>query len=123
MKAVETSFTMPIMEIGEIKNYLDPLARFKSLKIKVNAESGEEMLKEIVKHTSTKLRVDANEAWKDLDQFMRFQESLKGMNIELIEQPFPSTMKNEHKELKKHTPYVLLADESTEDGGDFSELA
>jgi L-Ala-D/L-Glu epimerase len=93
------------------------------LKIKVDAESGLEMLKEIVQHTSVKLRVDANEGWKDLDQFMRFQENLKGMNIELIEQPFPSSMVAEYKELKKKTPYVLLADESIEDVGNFAELA
>lgn len=123
MKTVETSFSMPITDIGEIKDYLAPLGRFKSLKIKVNAETGLEMLQEIKKHTQVKLRVDANEGWKDLDSFMRFQESLKGMNIELIEQPFPSTMTAEYKELKKRTPYILLADESIEDVGDFSELS
>lgn len=123
VKPVETSFSMPITEISEIKDYLAPLARFKSLKIKVNAETGKDMLQEIKKHTSVKLRVDANEAWTDFDQFMLFQESLKGMNIELIEQPFPSSMSSEYKELKKQTPYILLADESIEDVGDFSELA
>lgn len=123
VKPVATSFSMPITPVAEIKEYLAPLKRFQSLKIKVDAESGPEMLQEIRKHTQAKLRVDANEGWKDLDQFMRFQESLKGMNIELIEQPFPSSMIAEYKELKKTTPYTLLADESIEDVGDFSELA
>ena len=81
------------------------------------------MLREIRKYTNVRLRVDANEGWTDLNEFMRFQESLKGMNIELIEQPFPSTMVSEYKELKKMTPYKLLADESIEDVGDFSELS
>lgn len=121
-KAVSTSFSMPITPVGEIKDYLAPLTRFHSLKIKVDAESGPEMLQEIKKHTNVKLRVDANEGWKDLDQFLRFEESLKGMNIELIEQPFPSSMVEEYKELKKKTSYKLLADESIEDVGDFSEL-
>ncbi|WP_408095387.1 enolase C-terminal domain-like protein [Peredibacter sp. HCB2-198] len=120
---VATSFSMPITPIGEIKDYLAPLTRFKSLKIKVDAETGTEMLHEIRKHTNVPLRVDANEGWKDLDQFMRFQETLKGMNIELIEQPFPSSMVREYKELKKQTPYKLLADESIEDVGDFNELS
>jgi L-alanine-DL-glutamate epimerase-like enolase superfamily enzyme len=122
-KTVPTSFSMPIIPVGEIEDYLKPLSRFHSLKIKVNAETGEEMLREIKKHTSAKLRVDANEGWKDLDSFMRFQETLSGMNIELIEQPFPSSMSAEYRELKKKTPYKLLADESIEDVGDFSELA
>lgn len=121
--AVETSFSMPIIPVNEIEDYLKPISRFKSLKIKVDADSGKDMLQEIRKYTSAKLRVDANEGWKDLNQFMSFQESLKGMNIELIEQPFPSSMVAEYKELKKHTPYKLLADESIEDVGDFRELA
>lgn len=120
---VETSFSMPIIPVNEIEDYLKPITRFKSLKIKVDADTGKDMLKEIRKYTSAKLRVDANEGWKDLNQFMSFQESLKGMNIELIEQPFPSSMSAEYKELKKHTPYKLLADESIEDVGDFKDLA
>lgn len=122
-RKVPTSFSMPITPIGEIKDYLAPLERFESLKIKVDAESGEEMLQEIRKHTSVKLRVDANEGWKELESFLRFQESLSGMNIELIEQPFPSSMTAEYKELKKRTPYKLLADESIEDVGNFAELS
>jgi L-alanine-DL-glutamate epimerase-like enolase superfamily enzyme len=120
---VATSFSMPITAIHEIKDYLAPLARFQSLKIKVDAESGEEMLQEIKKYTSAKLRVDANEGWKDFDQFLKFQATLAGMNIELIEQPFPSSMVAEYQALKKVTPYKLLADESIEDVGDFSQLA
>lgn len=120
---VATSFSMPIIPVNEIKDYLGPIKRFHSLKIKVDAESGQDMLQEIRKYTSAKLRVDANEGWDDLGKFMTFQESLKGMNIELIEQPFASSMVEEYKELKKHTPYKLLADESIEDVGDFSELS
>jgi L-alanine-DL-glutamate epimerase-like enolase superfamily enzyme len=121
-RAAETSFSMPIMPFGDIAAYLKPLARFRSLKIKVNAESGAEMLREIRNHTTARLRVDANEAWTDLDAFLRFQETLRGMNIELIEQPFPSFLAAEYRELKRVTPYKLLADESIEDVGDFSEL-
>ena len=120
---VATSFSMPIIPVNEIEDYLKPLSRFKSLKIKVNAETGKDMLMEIKKHTHALLRVDANEGWTNLDDFMKFQEALAGMNIELIEQPFPSSMSAEYKELKKHTPYKLLADESIEDVGDFAELS
>ena len=95
MVNVATSFSMPIIPVNEIADYLTPIKRFSSLKIKVNAETAEDMLLEIKKHTSAKLRVDANEGWKDLESFFRFQETLKGMNIELIEQPFPSSMQNE----------------------------
>lgn len=120
---VATSFSMPITPVGEIADYLKPLKRFSSLKIKVDAESATDMLSEIRKHTNAKLRIDANEGWKDLDQFIHFQESLKGMNVELIEQPFPAHMQDEYRALKKLTPYLLLADESIEDVGDFGLLS
>lgn len=123
MVPVKTSFSMPIIPVGEIKDYLAPICRFDSLKIKVDAEVGKDMLAEIKKHTNVKLRVDANEGWKDLDDFVRFQEGLKGMNIEVIEQPFASTMVAEYKALKKITPYKLLADESIEDAGNFQDLS
>lgn len=118
-----TSFSMPITPVGEIADYLKPLKCFSSLKIKVDTESARDMLSEIRKHTSAKLRIDANEGWKDLDQFIRFQEGLKGMNVELIEQPFPASMQDEYRALKKLTPYTLLADESIEDVGDFGLLS
>ncbi len=118
-----TSFSMPIIPVGEIEDYLRPISRFQSLKIKVDAQIAEDMLKEISRHTSVKLRVDANEGWKDFDAFMRFEEQIKHMNIELVEQPFPSSMNEEYRELKKTTSFKLLADESIEDVGDFSELA
>ncbi len=122
-KIRETSFSMPIMPVGEIAQYLRPLSRFRALKIKVNADTAVEMLKEIRKETTARLRVDGNEAWTDYDEFLRFQETLKGMNIELIEQPFPSSMAAEYRDLKTQTPYKLLADESIEDVGDFAELS
>jgi len=121
--ASATSFSMPIIPVGEIADYLKPLSRFKHLKIKVNAESATDMLAEIHKNTQAKLRVDANEGWSDLDEFMRFQATLKGMNIELIEQPFPSKLQSEYRALKKMTPFKLLADESIEDAANFQELS
>jgi len=119
---VATSFTMPILPIGEIRDYLQKVSRFKSLKIKVNSESAEEMLAEISKYTQVKLRIDGNEAWRDFDQYRKFEESLHGMNVELIEQPFPSTFQDEYKRLKNETRYKILADESIEDVGDFHQL-
>jgi L-Ala-D/L-Glu epimerase len=123
IKRVPTSYSMPIMPVNEIKDYLSPLKRFESLKIKVDALTGLDMLLEIKKYSNAKLRVDANEGWSDLDEFFKFQESLNGMNIELIEQPFPSSMVSEYKELKKQTPYKILADESIEDAANFIELS
>jgi L-alanine-DL-glutamate epimerase-like enolase superfamily enzyme len=123
IRPIETAFSMPIIPVGEIKEYLENIKRFRYQKIKVDAETGEEMMREIHKYSDAKLIVDANEGWKDLDQYLKFEETLRGMNIELVEQPFPSRMTAEYKELKKKTAYQIMADESIEDVGDFRELS
>lgn len=119
----ETSFSMPIIAVNEIQEYLEKIRRFRHLKIKVNAETGTEMLLEVAKYTDAKLRVDGNEAWKDFDEFMRFQENVSHLNIEMMEQPFPSSCVDEYKKLKPLSRFELLADESIEDVGDFTELS
>ena len=54
---------------------------------------------------------------------MKFYEKVKYLPIEFIEQPFPASMKEEYKELKKIINHELMADESIEDVADFSELS
>ncbi|MFN8576488.1 MAG: enolase C-terminal domain-like protein [Candidatus Sericytochromatia bacterium] len=119
---LNTSFSVPIVEISEIKEFISSLKRFESLKIKVNSETGLEMVKEVVKYTDQKLRIDGNEAWNDVNELIKFIENIKSYNIEFIEQPMPSKLVEEYKYLKKLCPFDLIADESIEDKGDFSEL-
>ncbi|MFA5583762.1 MAG: enolase C-terminal domain-like protein, partial [Bacteriovoracaceae bacterium] len=119
----ETSFSMPIIPVGEIKEYIEKVNRFQHLKIKVNQETATEMLLEVAKHSNARLRVDGNEAWKDFDEFMRFQEKVSHLNISMMEQPFPSSCVDEYKRLKPLSKFELLADESIEDVGDFNELS
>jgi L-alanine-DL-glutamate epimerase-like enolase superfamily enzyme len=122
-KTVSTSFSLPIMEIGNVKNYLAPLSRFQSLKIKLNAEIAWELVREVTRHTSVKLRLDGNEAWLDYDQYKKFEEKCQGLNVEFVEQPFPADLFDYYVELKKTTPFLIMADESIEDQQDFKKLA
>lgn len=119
----ETSFSMPIIPTGEIQEYIEKIRRFRHLKIKVNADTATDMLLEVAKFTDAKLRVDGNEAWTNFDDFMRFQEKVGHLNIEMMEQPFPSSCVDEYKKLKPISRFELLADESIEDVGDFNELS
>jgi L-alanine-DL-glutamate epimerase-like enolase superfamily enzyme len=121
-KEIATSFSVPIVEISEIKDFISSLKRFKSLKIKVNSETGLEMVNEVVKYTDQKLRIDGNEAWNDVNELIKFIEKIKNYNIEFIEQPMPSKLVEEYKYLKPLCPFDLIADESIEDKGDYTEL-
>ncbi|MFL5730064.1 MAG: dipeptide epimerase [Cytophagaceae bacterium] len=123
--AIYTSYTLPIMEPSLIRDFLERLAlkRFKSLKIKINGQEGIEMIREVSRCTDLPLRVDANEAWKDVEKLLKDMEVLKKYNIEFLEQPLPSDFHEEYKYLKKLSPFELIADESITNDGNFYILA
>jgi L-alanine-DL-glutamate epimerase-like enolase superfamily enzyme len=121
--SMPTSMSVPIMEPGDVENYLKPYARFKSLKIKVNQECAWELVKEVHRVAPSKaLRIDGNEGWSDLSEYLKFEEKIKRMNIEFIEQPFPASRSDMYLELHPKTPYIIMADESIEDTDNLDEL-
>jgi L-alanine-DL-glutamate epimerase-like enolase superfamily enzyme len=119
---IPTSFSVPILEISEIKDFIEPLGRFASLKIKVNQETALPMVNEVVRHSGQALRIDGNEAWDNVDALLNFIRQIGSYNIEFIEQPMPSKFTEEYEYLKKHCPFDLIADESIEDKADFTAL-
>jgi len=122
---LNTSFSIPIMKIEKIEDFINKnnLKRFSSLKIKVNNENAFDMINTISKLTNQKLRVDGNEAWNNVDDLINFTEKIKKFNIEFLEQPMPSYMKEEYLYYKKYSPFDLIADESIEKEEDFEYLS
>ncbi len=119
-----TSYSIPIMEIGKMKDFYDQnqLQRFPFIKIKINAESGSEAIDYISRFCSQPLIIDANEAYNDVEACIYFFEKIKKKNIEFIEQPMPASMIEESVYLKKYSPFKLFADESITNEADFSVL-
>ncbi|MBP9673736.1 MAG: hypothetical protein KBD63_01455 [Bacteriovoracaceae bacterium] len=122
ISSVATAYSVPMMEIGELKSYIEKIKRFSLLKIKVSNETARETLKEILKITNQSLIIDPNEAWKDADDLLSFLNEFKKAPIRLVEQPMPASFKAEYLELKKKSPFPIFADESIEDVADFSYL-
>jgi len=122
--SISTSFSIPIMEIGEMKDfyYQNNLQRFPLIKIKINAESGSETVNYISRFCSQPIIVDANEAYSDVEKCIYFFEEIKKKRIEFIEQPLPSSMVDESVYLKKYSPFRLIADESITHDADFPLL-
>ena len=119
-----TAYSYPIMDPGKIAEFTaeHALHRFEYLKVKVNQETGLDMMAEVARATSQPLMLDANEAWQDPDAFIRFMEHLKKYRIIMVEQPLPSALTDEYLYLKKHSPYDLFADESVTDHADWELL-
>lgn len=121
--SVQTSFSVPIMEINALEKYMQDLSRFPFIKIKVNSDNAIDFVTSISKLTSSALRVDGNEAWNDLDSYKKFEEKTKNLNIQFIEQPFKSTDIDSYISLKKNSFFEIMGDESIEDDADFELLS
>ena len=121
---IGTSYSIPIMEIGKMKDFYlqNKLDRFPFIKIKIDAESGTDAIDFVTRFCSQPLMVDANEAFADVDACICFLEKIKKNKIEFIEQPMPSAMIDESIYLKKYSPFRLFGDESIITEADFSLL-
>lgn len=121
---IPTSYSIPLMEIGAMKEFYDiqHLDRFPFIKIKIDADSGTDAIHYLSRFCSQPLLVDANEAFHDVEQCIFFMEKIKKKQIEFVEQPMPSTLVDESLYLKKYSPFRLFADESITSAADFGSL-
>jgi L-Ala-D/L-Glu epimerase len=123
--ALQTSFSLPIMDPGNIAAFIkeNRLARFKYLKVKTDKEAAYDIIKEVARNTDRPLMIDGNECWADVEELLRFMERLRPFKLVFLEQPMPAGLTEEYFYLKKQTPYELIADESVTDMADFDILS
>ena len=119
---IQTSYTVPIMEEDELADYLKKIERFNFIKIKVNKDNSISFCKAIAKLTNKALRIDANEGWDSLEDYLKFEAAISDLNVEFIEQPFPSDRVDLYKNLKAISKYLIIADESITNTVDFDEI-
>ena len=124
-KEIYTAFTMPIMHIGEMCSFYEEheLQRFKYLKLKINAENGQEALKEISQVAHQQIMIDGNEAFSHPDAVLKYIDFLKDYPILFLEQPMPSQNVEEYKYLKPKSKLLLMGDESITDAPDMDSIA
>ncbi len=126
---VATAFSLPIMPPGAVAGFIaeHQAERFKLLKIKVNQESGLDLLRAVAAAVPGRpLLVDGNEAWPDADSLLRFLEAaaaVPGLRLQLLEQPLPAACAADYRYLHARVAVPLLADESVTDAADFEEIA
>jgi glutamate racemase len=115
---VKTSFSIPIMEVGEVKAYLEKNNQFEVYKLKIAGVTHLPLLEEVCSRTDSLIRIDANEGFSGLDEYLEFEKKIEGLNIEFIEQPFKSSMLDDYLKLKPVSKFPIIADESVEDDFD-----
>ncbi len=122
--AISTSISVPIMAPAEVAAYLAPLGRFDAVKVKVTQEGALELIRAVHRAAPTKkLRIDGNEGFTDLHEYLALEAAIKDLPVEFVEQPFAAASKEMYRELHKHTRFCIMADESIEDQDNIAELA
>ena len=118
-----TSYTIGLDTIEVMQEKVRAASEYPVLKVKLGTERDRAIIKAIREITDKPVRVDANEGWKSLDEAKKQVTFLANHNIELVEQPMPSGMAAEMKELRKWSPLPLIADESFKGDEDLDERA
>ncbi|MDX2194952.1 MAG: enolase C-terminal domain-like protein [Cytophagales bacterium] len=124
VKEVNTSFSVPLMNVSEMHKFFltHNLYRFKYIKLKVDEEHALSILKEAHNITDQPIIVDANEGFTTGESFYKFMDAVQNINIEFIEQPFAQHMDEEYYFIKQNCPFAIFADESAMHNPDFVKI-
>jgi L-alanine-DL-glutamate epimerase-like enolase superfamily enzyme len=119
---METSFSVPIMDLEGVPPFVKSVAHFPALKIKVNKAIAQDMVATVVANYSGPIRIDGNEAWDSLEEYLEFEKTLAGKKVQFIEEPFKAQDTHLYEKLFSISKYPIMADESVEDTADFEQL-
>jgi L-alanine-DL-glutamate epimerase-like enolase superfamily enzyme len=122
-QTARTSFSIGIDTPEVIKQKIKEAEAYPLLKIKVGKDSDAEILDTVRSVTDKPLRVDANEGWKTKEVALEKIKWLETMGVELIEQPLPAAMTEEHRWLRERVNMPIIADEAVKSAADIPALA
>ncbi|TYP91666.1 L-alanine-DL-glutamate epimerase [Fodinibius salinus] len=118
-----TSYTIALDTIDIMQQKVQEAKEFPILKVKLGTDRDRKIIEAIRSVTDKPIRVDANEGWTDLETAKNHIAFLANQNIELVEQPMPSDLDNQMKELYDWSPLPLIADERFTGSESLSEIA
>ncbi|NPA69234.1 MAG: dipeptide epimerase [Crenarchaeota archaeon] len=111
---ITVSLGDPYNMIEEAKEYIS--RGFRILKVKLGEpERDLERIRILLDNIPSRIRVriDANQGWRDLKTAIRFVKVLESYdNVEIIEQPLPRMMIDELRILRERTSLPIILDES-----------
>jgi L-alanine-DL-glutamate epimerase-like enolase superfamily enzyme len=113
MLAPPSSFTIAIStDQAELLRRVQEAQPYPILKVKLGSDRDEWIVRTIRRAAPTKLlRADANAAW-DVEHAIAMTSFLAEHRFELVEQPLAPDDLDGFRELRKHSPIPIIADES-----------
>lgn len=121
-KNVLCTYTLGISSEEEIIEKLKEAKNIRMFKHKLGGENDRERILTFKKHCSFPYVVDANQAWKSIEEATREINWLKEQGCLFVEQPLPTSMKALYKELYQSSSLPIILDESIQTQNDFDEL-
>jgi L-Ala-D/L-Glu epimerase len=97
-------------------------AEYPILKVKVGLSTDEPTIEAVRSVTKKRLRVDANEGWKDKEEAVRKINWLEKQGVEFIEQPMPADMIEETRWVRSRVHIPVIADEACRHASDIPKL-
>lgn len=112
-KTPVTTFTIGIDKDKKvIRQKVREAEIYKVLKVKLGRENDKEMIETIREVTDKPLRADVNQGWKDKAYALKMIEWLATKGVEMIEQPLPKELRDDHAWLTERSPMPIIGDES-----------
>lgn len=107
-----TSMSIGIDSPEVTRKKVQEAAGFQVLKIKVGLDSDEQTIAAVRSVSGQRLRVDANEGWRDRDVALAKLKWLATQGVEFVEQPLPAAQAEDQRWLRGKSPLPLFADEA-----------
>ena len=117
-----TTFSIGIDTPEITKQKTREAADYPILKVKVGLATDEPTIEAVRSVTDKKLRVDANEGWKDKEEAVRKINWLEQHGVEFIEQPMPAEMIEETRWVRSRVHIPIIADEACQRVSDIPKL-
>ena len=118
-----TSYSIGLDTLEVMKQKTKEAAGYQIIKVKLGRDEDEEIIKALRLVTDKPIRADANEGWKDREIAIRKIEWLHRYNVELVEQPLPWHLTDDHAWLKSRSPIPIIADEAVQQSEDIAAIA
>jgi L-Ala-D/L-Glu epimerase len=117
-----TTFSIGIDTPETTRQKTREAAEYPILKIKVGLSTDEPTIEAVRSVTKKRLRVDANEGWKDKEEAVRKINWLETQGVEFIEQPLPAEMIEETRWVRSRVHIPIIADEACRHASDIPKL-
>ncbi len=116
------SFTLGISSIDEMMQKVEEAGDFELFKLKLGGPGDKERVEAFLSSGHSMFCVDANQAWKSLEEALGWMRWLADKGCLFVEQPLPVSMSTMYESLFKQSPLPLILDESIQGIREIQEL-